>query len=348
MRRADAPGFARVMAYLMAACLTLGACRRGGDEVVLYSSVDGPLLTQIVSAFEQESGISVRVVGDTEATKSTGLIERLLAEKGRPRCDVFWSSENLGVMQLSGAGVLAELPVPAPSGWPRELVDPGKRWIGLAQRARVLVYNTHRVPEKDAPRRLRDLVDPRFKGRVVMADPRFGTTRVHLAAALAAAGPEATRAWLAAMRENGVRLLSGNSAVVKAIALGEADVGVTDTDDVYAGQANGWPVAQVFEEPDVTAPSTGLPSFGALVLPNSVGMVRGGPHPDAARRLIEFIVSARCEEMLARSESRNIPARADLASRLGLEITHPWRPEPGALAGALDASSRLAGEVLGR
>ncbi len=337
----------RLVVLALAACVALGACRRGGEEVVLYSSVDGPLLTQIVGEFERESGITVRVVGDTEATKSTGLIERLLAEKDRPRCDVFWSSENLGVMQLSSAGVLAQLPVPTPEGWPGELVDPGGRWIGLAQRARVLVYNTHRVGEKDAPRRLRDLAEPRFKGRVVMADPRFGTMRVHLAAVLARAGADATRAWLEAMRGNGVRLVSGNSAVVKAIALGEADVGVTDTDDVYAGQGNGWPVAMVYEEPDAGA-SGGLAGVGALVLPNCVAKVRGGPHPDGARRLIEFIVSARCEELLARSESRNVPARGALAARLGLEIPHPWRPEPGGLAGALEGSSRLAGEVLGR
>ncbi len=181
-----------------------------------------------------------------------------------------------------------------------------------------------------------------------MADPRFGTTRVHLAALVAAAGPGATREWLVAMRENGVRLLSGNSAVVKAIALGEADVGVTDTDDVYSGRANGWPVAMVYEEPDAGPSGAGLPGYGALVLPNSVALVRGGPHPRAGGRLIEFIVSARCEELLARSESRNVPARASLAARLGLEIPRPWRPGAGALWAALEPSARLSREVLGR
>jgi iron(III) transport system substrate-binding protein len=78
---------------ILAVC-TLACSRQPppGGEVVLYSSVDDFLLREVVAAFEAESGVRVRLVGDTEATKTTGLVERLLAERGRPREDVWWSS----------------------------------------------------------------------------------------------------------------------------------------------------------------------------------------------------------------------------------------------------------------
>ena len=74
--------------------------------VVLYTSVDSNLVQPIVEEFEKETGIHARVVGDTEATKTTGLVARLLSERAKPRADVWWSSEPLGTVSLAQAGIL--------------------------------------------------------------------------------------------------------------------------------------------------------------------------------------------------------------------------------------------------
>ncbi|QKK07177.1 MAG: solute-binding protein [Planctomycetota bacterium] len=89
------------------------------------------------------------------------------------------------------------------------------------------------------PSRLRDLTGDRFRGRVGMARPRFGTTRGHMGALLATAGTAVFRAWLEAMAANGLRLYDGNSTVVRAVTEGELDVCLTDTDDVWAQQLPG-------------------------------------------------------------------------------------------------------------
>jgi iron(III) transport system substrate-binding protein len=326
------------------------------SEVVLYSSVDEPILRPILREFERRSGIAVRVVGDTEATKSTGLIERLLAERERPRADVWWSSEHVGVIELARAGVLEALEprciADYPAGWPTALRDPEKRWHGFGLRARVIAHSTTRIDTALVPATLGGLLGERLRGRVGMASPAFGTTRAHLAALVAERGEEATRAWLSAMKESGLKVYSGNSAVVRAISQGEIDVGLTDTDDVHAGRANGWKVGMVFEEvrtgPQVPGPPAQFSGGGALVVPNTVARIRGGPNAANAGVLIEFIASEDVERLLLASDSRNTPVReALLTGRPELRISGPWLVDSGRIADSLGLASTMARSVLG-
>jgi iron(III) transport system substrate-binding protein len=327
---------------LVTLLLALG-CEHRGREVVLYSSVDDYLMRDVVAAFTADTGINVRVVGDTEATKTTGLVQRLLAERRRPRADVWWSSEPFGAMRLADEGALEPYTSPAEivpgRPWPRELRDPGGAWYAFAPRARVIVYNTRRVPPDNAPQRIADLADPRWNARVGMARPQFGTTRGHMAALAAAWGDSPFRDWLRAMKANGVRLYDGNSAVVRAVAMGEIDAGLTDTDDVWAGQREGWHVELIFEPTDQPG-SAAWWSFGPLPIPNTVARVRGGPNPDAAATLIDFILSEKTERLLARSDSHNAPVRSAPA-----EEFKQWAIPAGRAPALLDIHHALPGAM---
>lgn len=309
---------------LLATLIILPACGRDAEPrqtVVLYTSIDDYLIPEFVRAFEEETGIRIRLAGDTEATKTTGLVQRLLAERDAPRADVWWSSEPFGTIQLSREGILEPYTSATevqdfPEGWPAEMRGENGDWYGFASRARVIVYNTARLSPEEVPMRLRELTDQRWRNGVGMAQPQFGTTRGHMGALVAICGSEQTEAWLRSMRANGMRLYDGNATVVRAVAHGEIDLGLTDTDDVWAGQRNDWPVELVYEEPDEDTADHGggLCSFGPMLIPNTVAKVRGGPNPEAAAILIDFILSERVERMLAESESGNIPVRPDVAA----------------------------------
>ena len=95
------------------------------------STNDGPVCT-------------VNAVYDTEETKSTGLANRLLAEKARPQADVFWSNEPVRTLVLKSRDVLAPYRSPNAKGIPAALVDPDGYWTGFSARMRVIVYNTKR------------------------------------------------------------------------------------------------------------------------------------------------------------------------------------------------------------
>ena len=303
-----------------AAAAVLGACdRRASSEskVVLYSSADDEILKQVVAAFEKSSGVKVGVVTDTEATKTTGLVQRLLDEKDRPRADVWWSSEPLGSVRLAREGVLAEHTPGALAAGRPDVLNARAKWFVMPGRARVIAYSTTRVQAKDAPDRVL-AVPAAGRERVGMARPQFGTTRAHMAAMLARAGEPVFTSWLGEMKGAGVRLYDGNASVVRAISQGEVDVGLTDSDDVYAAQRNGWKVGMVLEGFDdasapAPTPAPALSRMGTVVLPNTAGLVAGGPNAGAAAGLLDFLLSEEVERMLAASESRHIPVRPSVA-----------------------------------
>ncbi|MEX2217276.1 MAG: ABC transporter substrate-binding protein [Phycisphaerales bacterium] len=331
---------------LAALLLWPSACSRRDGDVVLYSSVDDQFLREVVGVFEKESGLSVRIVGDTEATKTTGLVERLIAEKARPRADVWWSSEPFGTIRLAREGILEPF-TPAgdrdfEDGWPLPLRAPDRSWHAFATRDRVLVYNSRKLAPRELPRTLRDLAAERFKGRVGIARPQFGTTRGHMGALLHDSGEPAFRAWLESLKASGVRLYDGNATVVRAVAYGEIDLALTDSDDVHAGLREGWPIAMALIGQSLTeAPSDRV----TLAVPNTAARVRGGRNAEGAARLLDFLLSERVERMLAESESRNTPIRLKLVVELGLTRAPGTPLDLGAIADSIPGAMRVCDEV---
>src|SRR5215216_5815353 len=156
-----------VIAVICAGCFSAcGGQERRAPEVTAYVSADRPFSEPILQAYQQRAGVRVNVVYDTEETKSTGLANRLLAEKGRPQADVFWSNEPVRTLVLKSRGVLAPYESPAAQGIASTFKDREGYWTGFSARLRVIVYNTNTVKDEEAPRSVFDLADPRWKGRV--------------------------------------------------------------------------------------------------------------------------------------------------------------------------------------
>lgn len=303
------------------------------EEVTLYCSVDEPFAREIVAAYALQTGVQVRLKTDTEAGKTTGLVNRIIAERSNPRADVFWSSELFQTIRLGREGLLAEFR-PRAEGIPDRYRDPQGRWIAFGLRARVVGYNTGLVKAEELPTRWRDIADRRWKGRLGVANPLFGTTRGHFAAMLALWGEPDYVAFLEQLRETtSGTLLDGNATAARLVGRGELHLCATDTDDVYARQKRGEPVEMVF--PD-------LGDGGTLLIPNSVAVLAGAPHPEAARRLAEFIASEQTERMLARSESRNIPVRESLRRELGISLPPETSLPFDRIAEAMDRAIELA------
>jgi len=292
-------------------------CRRDDESsVVLYVSADENIARQVIDAFEKETGINVLMVGDTEVKKTAGLVERLRAEKNHPRADVFWSSEIFMTIDLAKEGMFETYTSSATADWPAAYCDPQHRWHGFALRARVIVYAPDRIKSDELPKTWMDLTQDRFKGRIVMADPRFGTTGGHLGVMKAYWDHEVMPGYFAAyvegLAENKVRLLpGGNAGVVEAVAKGEADLGMTDSDDVWAAQAQGLNVKLIYPAHNVAVDEPGV---GTLVIPNTVARLKDSPHPDLAKRLVDFLLSEKIERMMAESDAHNIPVRSALAA----------------------------------
>ncbi len=286
------------MVALLAASLAVGCGRSPAPEVVVYTSEDQVFSEPILKDFEKTTGITVRAVYDTEETKSAGVALRIVAEKDHPQADVFWGNEPLRAVMLESQALLAPYRSPAAREIPERYRDPAGHWTGFAARARVIVYNTNLVQARDAPASVRDLADARWKGRAGLANPLFGTTTTQIAALFALWGDEAARRFLARVKDNGVRIVTSNGEARDLVASGELAWAFTDTDDANVALEQRKPVAVVYPDAD---------GIGTLVMPNVVALVKGAPHPEQARRLIDFLLSRQVEERLAAGSAAQLP-----------------------------------------
>jgi len=341
--RTGRPIVVTVLAFLPMISVLLSSglsCRDRSQrhEVVLYCSVDQAIAEPVIAAFEKQTGIKVLARYDTEASKTVGLVQRIRAEAGSPAADVFWSGEVFHTIRLAREGLLVPYRFESVENWPAGLADANGLWHGFALRARVIGYNTNRVSTREAPKSLEDVLDAKWKGRLVMASPAFGTTGGDVASWFAHYGPQRAREILRRLKENNVRIVSGNSTAVRMVATGQTDICFTDTDDIYAGQRNGWPVAMNFLDQN---------GEGVLAIPNTAAMVKDGPHLETARRLMQFLLSEEIERLLVESDSHNSPVHEFVAREYPqYAISHALNLDYGRIADSLPEAIQSAEEIL--
>lgn len=271
--------------------------------VVVYTSVDQVYSEPVLKEFERRSGIRVLAVYDVEATKTIGLVNRLIAEKSHPQADVFWNAEPVNTLVLKREHVLAPFRSSGASDIPAQYVDSEGYWVGIGGRARVLLVNTNLVSKADYPKSIFDLAVAKWSGGdISIAYPMFGTTATEAAALYAALGCEKVKDFYSQLKSKGVRVVDGNSVVRDLVAGGQVKMGLTDTDDACVALRSGAPVALVFLD-------QGVGDLGALIFPNTVTLIANGPHQDEGRRLIDYLASREIEEQLVLSSYIQVPVR---------------------------------------
>jgi iron(III) transport system substrate-binding protein len=286
----------------------LGGCT-GEDRpsVVVYTSVDQHYAEQVLKRFEAETGIRAHAVYDVEASKTTGLVTRLIAEKDRPRADVFWNGEFAQTLLLKERGVLAVYHSPQTERVPAAYRDPDGQWTGTGGRARVIIVNTERVPADQQPSSVTDLLSERWPASSVgLGLPLFGTTATHATALYQYWGRDTAHSFFQQVKARGVRILDGNAMVRDQVAAGELAWGYTDTDDACGALARGAPVRIVVPDQAPGAP-------GTLIIPNTVAMVAGATNPEAAHRLIDYLLSAQTATALVHAGWNHTPITAGVA-----------------------------------
>lgn len=295
----------------IAAAATAGGlpgCRVGTDsEVIVYCALDNDFADPILTRFQQQSGILVRSKYDVESNKTVGLVNRLLLEGKRPRCDVFWNNEIVHTLRLVEEGLTAGCPVVGTEGIPDNYRSAEGHWYGLAARARVLLVHRDLLPQSQWPRSIHDLVRPEWRGKVGIAKPLFGTTASHATALFAHWGYQQATSFFRDLKKN-VVVLPGNKQVAQAVAHGRLLFGLTDTDDAIIEREQGAPVEIVF-------PDQRSGEMGTLFIPNSLCVIDRGPNPQNARQLLEYLLSPAVETSLAEGPSGQFPVNQDLRVR---------------------------------
>jgi iron(III) transport system substrate-binding protein len=270
------------------------------DTVVVYSALDREFSEPILKAYGEQTKVSVLPKFDVESTKTVGLTNLIITESRRPRCDLFWNNEILNTLRLKQRGLLAPFHPRHAALLPETFKAKDGTWYGFAARARILIVNTKLVALADRPKGIADLTDPRWKGKIGIAKPLFGTTATHAACLFAAWGDEKAKAFFRTLKAHDVQVLSGNKQVATAVGSGQIAFGLTDTDDAMGEIDAGSPVAIVYPDRD-------LDGIGTLFIPNTLAIIKGAAHQKEAEALAEHLLSPEVERALATGPSAQIP-----------------------------------------
>lgn len=284
----------RFLLYFL--CLALPALFTGGcgekEEVVVYTAVEQLYCEELFRRFEEETGISVRAVYDTEANKTTGLVNRIISEADKPVCDVFWNNEFIQTIDLQQRGLLDSYVPAGTEDIPDAYKDAEGYWTAFGGRARVMLVNTELTGEEEYPDSVYDFVNGKFEGEeLALAYPMFGTTRTQAAALYAQLGEEEARKFFRRIADSGVLIVDGNSVTKDMAAAGQVKVGYTDTDDAKDAVRDGAPVVMIF-------PDQKEGEMGTLITPSTAALIKGAPHSENAKKLLDFIVSSQTEQFL--------------------------------------------------
>lgn len=286
------------MKYLMVSVtlltLVLAACSPSQNEVTVYSTVDQVFSEPILKDFEKETGIRVNAVFDTEETKSTGVMNRLIAEKSNPQCDVFWSGDPVRNGVLKSKGITQPYQSSQTQLIPAHFKEKDNHWIGFSARARVLIYNKSLIASDSLPQSIFDFTEPRFKGKFTIANPLFGTTTFHVAVIFSALGDKRAKQWMNDLKKNQVVIAASNGDVKKRVMNGELAFGLTDTDDAFEAKKESDEVEYIFLDQQEGG-------IGTLIMPNALSLIKGSPHTDNGKKLMDYLLSRQTESKLAAS-----------------------------------------------
>jgi iron(III) transport system substrate-binding protein len=269
-------------------------------NVVVYVSHDQVFSEPILKDFESETGIRVRAIYDTEETRSTGAMNRLIAEKNNPQADVYWANEPIRAEVLRQQGIAASYISPNAEGIAASFKNPDGYWTGFAARARVLVVNKNAGAKPDS---VLAYADPQWRGKTVIANPLFGTTTTEIAAFFVLWGNERAQSFMGALKANDIKLSPSNGDSADLVASGEFAFSLVDSDDVVSRLRQHLPIELVY-------PDQGADGLGCFLVPNAAVLIAGAPHPDIGKKLIDYLLSKETEAKLARSDAAQIPLHA--------------------------------------
>lgn len=275
--------------------------------LTIYSGRAESFVKPMFDEFTRQTGIKLAVrYGDSAALAAT-----LLEEGDNSPADLFFAQDAGALGAVASKGRLAVLPASTLNKVPARFRAPGKRWVGISARARVVAYNTDALKSSDLPTAIWGYTAPRFRGKVGLP-PTNASFQAFVTAMRMRAGDDRTRDWLLALKANDVKFYSGNSQVLNAIASREIEVGFVNHYYLYQlkEQRPTAPVANHF--------LTGKDP-GALINIAGAGIVASSGKKAAAGRLIDFLLTKQAQRFFARSPGRaEYPLAGGALPRVGL------------------------------
>jgi len=317
-----------------------GCGERVPPRVAVDAAVDKELALPTFAGFSKTTGIKVRANYGIEVGGTNALVERIVAEREAPRCDLFWNDGILHTLALDRAGLLRPISSAAASDFPAAARSPQNTWIAIATDARVLVVNAHQIAAARRPVSIYDLIDPQWYERAGIAKPLTGMSATHAACLFHTWGDAKAREFFVAIKRN-ARILQSDSAVAHAVATGSLAFGLTNSSDAAAEIEAGAPVTIIYPDQDEYA-------LGTLFIPMTAALVKDSPHPEPADKLLDCLLSPEVARQLAEKPNALVPLRSGVAASDRVKSPDDVRTMPADFPAAAEnwgATAKTLGEL---
>src|SRR5215471_12203232 len=278
----------------------LAAAQKEGEVVFYTTQIVDQILRPLIKAFATVApGVQVKYV----RADGLGLVVRMTneARAGRVQADM-WCMVD-GVQALLRGGLVTEFEVASAKGLPAGLVDPNKRWIALNTGVRSAAYNTELIPPEQAPHNYQDLLNPRFKGKIVWNPKSMTGAWGFISTVIKGMGDERGMAYLRDLaKQDVVPLPIAIRAVLDRVIAGEYAIGL-EMNNTHAAISAA-----------LGAPVKWVPLNPVSETLQVAGISRGAPHPNAGKLFVDFMVSHAGQSIFR--EADYLPMRPDVPAKI--------------------------------
>ena len=305
---------AAMLAPLAATVLAMSACSSSSDAgadkntLTVYNAQHESLTQAWADAFTKESGIKVALRNGNDFE----LANQIKQEGKASPADVFLTENSPAMTIVENAGLFADVDKATLQQVPEQYQPSTGKWVGIAARSTVFVYNTTKLTAAQLPKSIMDLAGPRWKGRWG-ASPSGADFQAIVSAMLDLKGPEATQAWLNSMKTN-VQAYKGNSTVMKAVNAGQIDGGV-----IYHYYWTGDQSKTKENSKNTKLHYFGNQDPGAFVSLSGGGVLASSKHAEAAQKFLTFVTGKTGQEVLRTGTSFEYPVGSGVAANPALK-----------------------------
>jgi iron(III) transport system substrate-binding protein len=308
--------WAASLAALVVTVLAVAGCASDGSSgndtgtstLTVYNAQHESLTQAWADAFTKESGIKVvlRSGDDFE------LANQLKQEGKATKADVFLTENSPAMTVVENAGLFTDVDKATVAQVPEQYRPSTGKWVGIAARSTVFVYNTSKLTEAQLPRSIMDLADPKWQGKWG-ASPSGADFQAIVSAMLDLEGADGTQAWLNSMKTN-VQAYKGNSAVMKAVNAGQIDGGV-----IYHYYWAGDQAKTRENSKNTKLHYFGNQDPGAFVSLSGGGVLASSKHAEAAQRFLKFVTGRAGQQILRTGTSFEYPVGSGVAANPALK-----------------------------
>lgn len=285
------------------ALAALSSAVQAADEVVVYSSRIDELIKPVFDAYTAKTGVQVKFITDKEAP----LMARIKAEGENTPADLLltvdggnlWQAEQMGILQPLNSQVVKD-------NIPAQYRSSTDAWTGLSLRARTIVYSPERVEEGELTT-YEALADKNWEGRLCLRTSKKVYNQSLTATMIETHGAEKTEEIIKGWVNNlATDVFADDTAVVQAVDAGQCDVGIVNT--YYFGRLHA-------QNPDLRAKLfwPNQDGRGVHVNLSGIGLTKHAPHPEAAKKLVEWMTTPEAQSIFA-GVNMEFPANPEVKS----------------------------------